>query len=153
MWWRWVGKSRRNRSACCFYHSLLPIECFTWVQASWMYSDHPQNKCQNMKGNARCVSVILSYIDKSIAFVCLIQMVLPCLGSWLQGRCDHSLVKVWIFRHTREMHSTRLLGKQKPAPFWVLCSAVCRDQIPAGWWLPLATAVLECSTCTLASWV
>lgn len=119
-----------------------------------LYSDHPQNKCQKMKReNARCALGTLSYIDKSIMFVCLFQMELQSLGPWSQGRCDHPLVKVWIFYHTREMHRIRLLGKQKPAPFWVLCGAVCCDQIPAVWWLPLAMAVLKCSTCNLASWV
>lgn len=147
-----------NRFACCSWHSLWPTHCSTWVpRQADLYSDHTQNKCQNMKReNVRCALGTLSYIDKSIALVCLFQMELPSLRSWSQWRCDHPLEKVWIFCYRREMHSIRLLGKHKPAPLWVLCGAVHRDhipQIPAVWWLSLAMAVLECSICTLALWV
>lgn len=101
-----------------------------------LYSEHAPNKCQSTKGgNARFALGILFYTEKGIAFVCLFKLELTSLGSWPRGRCDHTVLKVWIFQHTGERHSTSLLGKQRPAPVWVLCSArspVPHAQVPAG---------------------
>lgn len=101
-----------------------------------LYSEHPPNKCQHTKGgNARSALGTLSYTEKSIAFFCLFKAELTSLGSWPRGRCDHAILKVWIFQHTREMQTTGLLGKQIPESVWVLCSdtnPVPHAQVPAG---------------------